>query len=116
VVPRDVGGRPDRIEALQIGLRHEAKDLLALLGLDRRCTERTDGGCSRASDDLSPTDAKSRHLFTHEDRAGQLGTRQQQAHAPRPVTTLVSAEKCDELPPPHSITSSARSTRPAGTS
>jgi hypothetical protein len=29
---------------------------------------------------------------------------------------LVSAEKCDELPPPHSITSSARSTRPAGTS
>jgi hypothetical protein len=34
VVPRDVGGRRDRIEDLQIGLRREAEDLLGLLGLD----------------------------------------------------------------------------------
>ena len=66
VVARDVGGRPDRIEDLQIGLRHEAKGLPALLGPDRRCTERTSGGRSCASDDLSPTNAKRirDHLFT----------------------------------------------------
>jgi hypothetical protein len=58
VVPGYVGGRPDRIEDLQIGLRHEAKRLLILLGLDRRCTQRTGRGRNRASDDLSPTDVK----------------------------------------------------------
>jgi hypothetical protein len=36
MVPRDVGGRPDRIEDLQIGLRHEAEGVPALLGVDRR--------------------------------------------------------------------------------
>ena len=58
VVARDVGGRPDRIEDLQIGLRHEAKGLPVVLGLDRRRAQRTGGGRNRASDDLSPTDVK----------------------------------------------------------
>ena len=57
VVARDVGGRPDRIEDLQIGLRHEAKGLPALLGVDRRRAQRDGGGRARASDDLSATDA-----------------------------------------------------------
>ena len=57
VVARDVGGRPDGIEDLQIGLRHEAEGLPALLGVDRRRAQRHSGGRGRASDNLSTTDA-----------------------------------------------------------
>jgi hypothetical protein len=34
MVARDVGGRPDGIEYLQIGLCHKDEGLLVLLGLD----------------------------------------------------------------------------------
>ena len=57
VVARDVGGRPDRIEDLQIGLRHEAQGLPIVLGVDRRRAQRHGGGRARASDGLSATDA-----------------------------------------------------------
>jgi hypothetical protein len=57
VVARDVGGRPDRIEDLQIGLRHEAQRLPVLLGVDRRRAQSHSDGRGRASDDLSATDA-----------------------------------------------------------
>ena len=63
VVARDVGGRPDRIEDLQIGLRHEAKGLPAVLGVDRRRAQRHGGSRrGRASDDLSATDAIHLHF------------------------------------------------------
>jgi hypothetical protein len=57
VVARDVGGRPDRIENLQIGLCHEAKGLPLVLGVHRRRAQRHSGGRDRAPDDLSATDA-----------------------------------------------------------
>src|SRR5262245_48931661 len=102
VVPRDVGGRPDWIEDLQIGLRHEAEGLLGLLGLDRRCIERASGGRSRASDELSSTDAKrmSHHCSLTGVGRANYGTRLQ-VQVPRPVTTSVSAEKYDELASSH---------------
>jgi hypothetical protein len=34
VVPRDIGGRPHGIENFQIGVRHEAEGLPAILGVD----------------------------------------------------------------------------------
>jgi hypothetical protein len=43
---RNVGGRPQRIENLQIGLRHEVKDLPAVLGVHRRRAQRHNGGCT----------------------------------------------------------------------
>ena len=64
VVTRDVGSRPDRIEDLQAGLRHEAEGLLALLGVDRRRAQRHRGGRrGGASDDLSATDAVHLEFF-----------------------------------------------------
>lgn len=53
VIARDVGRRPDRIEDFQIGMCHET-EVLALLSVDRGCTQRY-SGC-RAMDDLSATD------------------------------------------------------------
>ena len=55
---RDVSATPDRVEDLQIGMRHEAKGLLARLGMDRGRAQR-DGSscCCRASNDLTATDA-----------------------------------------------------------
>src|SRR6476659_8053746 len=63
VVARDVGGRPDRIENLQIGLRHEAKGLLAVLGVDRWRAQHHGGGRARATDGLSATDAIHLHFL-----------------------------------------------------
>src|SRR5262245_13171058 len=57
VVARDVGGRPNRIEDFQIGVRHEAKGLTAWLGADRRRAKRQSCCSGTASDDLSATDA-----------------------------------------------------------
>jgi hypothetical protein len=58
VVACDVGGRPDGIEDLQIGLGDETERRSALLGSDRRHTQRRCRGSSRSADnDLSATDA-----------------------------------------------------------
>src|SRR5262249_53200375 len=58
VVTRDVARRPNWIEDLQIGLRDGAEGLPVLLGVDRWRTQGHGGGRgSRASDDLSATDA-----------------------------------------------------------
>jgi hypothetical protein len=57
VVARDVGGRPNRVEDFQIGVRHEAKGLTALLGVDGRRAQPQCCGSGRASDNLSATDA-----------------------------------------------------------
>src|ERR1700730_11446567 len=56
VVARDVGGVPDWIEHLQIGLGDEVEGPGVLLGADRRRTQRRSrGGRRRASDYLSTT-------------------------------------------------------------
>src|SRR5271165_4323945 len=66
VVARDVGGRPDGIEDLQVRLRHETEGLPFLLRSDRRRAQRRDGGGrSRALDDLSATDAAHHRLPSH---------------------------------------------------
>ncbi len=44
VVPRDVGGRPDRIEHLEIGVRDEAHGAAALLRVDGGEADRGGGG------------------------------------------------------------------------
>src|SRR5262249_40151460 len=55
VIASDVGGRPDRIEDLQIGVRHEAEGLPGFLGEDRRHTKRYNGG--RTTNHLSAANA-----------------------------------------------------------
>src|SRR4029077_13051987 len=55
VVAGDVGGRPDRIDDLQIGLRHEAKGLAARLRGDRWRAQHCSGGRARAPNELSAT-------------------------------------------------------------
>jgi hypothetical protein len=63
VVARDVAGRPDGIEDLEIGLCDEAEGLL-VLGVDKgRAQCHGAGRRSRASDDLSATNAV--HLRVH---------------------------------------------------
>src|SRR5271166_4386763 len=58
VVARDIGGRPNGIDDLQVGLRHEPESLAIVLGADRRCTQRHSGGRRRgASEYLSATNA-----------------------------------------------------------
>src|SRR5215211_2482722 len=57
VVARDVGGLPDRIQRLQLGVRHEAEGLSACLGVNGRAAQGHTDGRSRASDDLSATNA-----------------------------------------------------------
>src|SRR5215204_4156359 len=57
VVARDVGGLPDRIQRLQLGVRHEAEGLSACLGMNGRSAQGHTDGSSPASDDLSATKA-----------------------------------------------------------
>jgi hypothetical protein len=48
VVARDIGGRPDGIENLQVSLCNEAQCLLACLSTDRWSTQRGRAGCTYA--------------------------------------------------------------------
>src|SRR5215212_6860231 len=57
VVARDVGGLPDRIQRLQLGVRHEAEGLSACLGVNGRAAQGDTDGRSPASDHLSATNA-----------------------------------------------------------
>jgi len=57
VVARHVGGRPDRIHDLQVGLCNEPEGPTALLGVDRRRTQGYGSGRrGRASEELPATE------------------------------------------------------------
>jgi hypothetical protein len=64
VVARDVGGRPDGIQHLQVGLCHEPQGPMALLSVDRWRTKGCGGGRrNRTAEHVSATEAI--HLTLH---------------------------------------------------
>src|SRR5215213_8475275 len=82
VVARDVGGLPDRIQRLQLGMRHEAESLSACLGVNGGVAQGHTEGRSPASDDLSTTSA---------------------GHAGVPSLAVTNASRTPEMSPPGTL-------------